>query len=133
MVSGFLTWVGKTSHISDSDLISAGCYGSCVYERLGEPLGVCSGVKKQTWEGVLLGTLVLFGVYIIALLLFVTEGANHIIYTFLATLLALESTVICVIIWLDIKDSDINLRNVLSSVQVDSTGGLMLITMKMCL
>ncbi len=42
-------------------------------------------------------------------------------------------TVTCVIIWLDIKDSDINLRNVLSSVQVDSTGGLMLITMKMCL
>ncbi len=74
-----------------------------------------------------------FGVYIIALLLFVTEGANHIIYNFLATLLALESTVTCVIIWLDIKDSDINLRNVLSSVQVDSTGGLMLITMKMCL
>ncbi len=59
VVSGFLTWVGKTSHISDSDLISAGCYGSCVYERLGEPLGVCSGVKKHG-RGVLLGTLVLF-------------------------------------------------------------------------
>lgn len=50
VVSGFLKWVGKTTHISDSDLISAGCYGSCVYERLGEPLGVCSGVKKQTWN-----------------------------------------------------------------------------------
>ncbi len=54
VVSGFLMWVGKTSHISDSDLISAGCYGSCVYERLGEPLGVCSGVKKHgrgsCWE-----------------------------------------------------------------------------------
>lgn len=69
----------------------------------------------------------------ITLLLFVTKGANHIIYNFLVTLLALESTVTCVIIWLYIRGSDINLRNVLSSVQVDSTGGLMLITMKMCL
>lgn len=75
----------------------------------------------------------MFVVYMTALLLFVTEGANHIIYNFLVTLLALESTVTCVIIWLYIRGSDINLRNVLSSVQVDSTGGLMLITMKICL
>lgn len=75
----------------------------------------------------------MFIVYMIALLLCVTKGANHVIYNFLVTLLALESTVTCVIIWLYIRGSDINLRNVLSSVQVDSTGGLMLITMKMCL
>lgn len=75
----------------------------------------------------------MFIVYMIALLLFIMEGANHIIYNFLVTLLDLERTVTCVIIRLHIRVFDINLRNVLSSVQVESTDGIMLITMKMCL
>lgn len=63
----------------------------------------------------------------------ICNGGSKSYYNFLVTLLAMESTVTCVIIWLYIRGSDINLRNVLSSVQVDSTGGLMLITMKICL
>lgn len=133
VVSGFLTWVGKTSHISDSHLISAGCYGSYVYERLGEPLGVCSGVKKQTWEGDLVGNIGLVRSLHNRTAAICNGGSKSYYLQLFSYITCLGKYCNLCFIWLYIKGSDINLRNVLSSVQVDSTGGLMLITTKMCL
>lgn len=60
---------GKTTHKSHSDdFLLAVMAAVC----LGETPGVCSGVCGKA----------LFMVYMIALLLFVTEGADHIIYNF---------------------------------------------------